>query len=99
MAQIPTLPIDEPVALPKAKPAQFGSVGETVAGLGQETEQMALGNLAFEGHLIYAQRQLKAAQAEIAFDRVRSQAHADLEKARTPEEAQAILEHARGELR
>ncbi len=98
MAQIPSLPIDEPVAEPKASPGQFGSVGETIAGLGQETEQMAQANMAFEGHLIYAQRQLKAAQAEIALDKVKSQVHADLNKARTPEEAQAILDHGRGEL-
>src|SRR5208283_4981890 len=99
MPQIPTLPIDEAVPLPKAKPAIFGAVGGAVAELGQETEQMAQANLAFEGHLIYAQRILKAAQAQIEFDRVKSQVHADLNKAKTPEEAQVILDHGRGELR
>ena len=34
MPQIASLPIDEPVAKPQASPAQFGSVGGTVAAYG-----------------------------------------------------------------
>src|ERR1017187_1889091 len=98
MAQIPGLPIDEPVAQTKAKPGQFGSVGNTVADLGQQTEQMAQSNMEFEGHLFRAQNQLKAKQAEIAFDQVLNQVHADLAKAQTPEEVQAVSDHAQGEL-
>jgi len=97
MAQIAALPVDEPVALPKAHPALFGEAGEAIAGLGYETEQMARANTAFEAHLMYAQRQLKAAQAEIAFDRVKNQVHVDLQKATSAEQAQAIYEHAQGE--
>ena len=98
MAQIPGLPIDEPVAMPKASPGQFGSVGETIAGLGQETEQMAQANMEFEGHLFEAQNYLKAKQAEIAFDSRRNQLYTDLAKATTPEDAQADWDHAKGEL-
>lgn len=98
MAQIPGLPTTEPVALPKASPGQFGSVGETIAGLGQETEQMAQANMQFEGHLFAAQNYLKAKQAEIAFDSRRNQLYTDLAKATTPEDAQATWDHAKGEL-
>ena len=98
MPQIASLPIDEPVAKPQASPAQFGSVGATVADMGQETEQLAAANSEFEGYLFRAQNQLKAKQAEIAFDRVLNQTHADLAKATTPEDAQAIYDHSKGEL-
>src|SRR5271165_6489420 len=98
MPQIASLPIDEPVAKPYASPGQFGSAGESVAGLGYETEQMAISNLEFEGHLIRAQRQLEAKQAEIAFDRRKAQLYNDLSKAVTPEDAQAMYDHSKGEL-
>src|SRR5208283_3011177 len=98
MAQIPGLPIDEPVARPKASPGEFASPGATVAELGQETENLALANQAFEGYLIAAQRQLRAKEAEVSFQRVLSQVHADLDKASTPEEVDAIQAHARGDL-
>ena len=78
MAQISPLPINEPVALPQASPAQFGSVGGTIAALGEETEQLAQANTEFEGHLLHAQRDLKAKQAEVAYDRELNQVHADL---------------------
>jgi hypothetical protein len=94
MPQIPSLPIDEPVAKPQASPAQFGSVGATIADMGQETQQLAAANSEFEGHLIAAQHQLKYKEAEIAYGRVLNQVHADLAKASTPEEAQAIKDHA-----
>ncbi len=94
MPQIPTLPIDQPVELPKAKPALFGIPGGAIAGLGQETEQMAQSNLEFEGHLIYAQRQLKAKEAEIAIDRYMNQVYADLQKATTVDDAQGVMERA-----
>lgn len=90
MPQVASLPIDEPVGLPHASPQQFGSAGETVAGLGQETLDMALGNEQFERHLIEAQRQLKYKQIEINVGRLESQAHEALSKAVTPEEAQAV---------
>ena len=92
------LPVDEPVARPEANPRQFGSVGETIAGLGQETEDLAAGSSAVEGHLIAAQRQVKAKQAEIAFDRRKMQVYTDLSKATSPEEAQQIYDHAKGDL-
>jgi len=98
MPQIPGLPIDEPVALPHASPRQFGSVGEAIYEAGEETQQLAAANLAFEGHLIKAQRYLKAKEAEIAYDRVLNQVHADLAKTTTPEDAQAVYDHAKGEL-
>jgi len=94
MPQIPTLPIDEPVELPRAKPAIFGSAGETIAGLGAETEQMAQANLAFEGHLIYAQRQLKAKQAEIDIDKHMNELYNALSKTTTVDDAQAVAEQA-----
>lgn len=98
MPQIPGLPVVEPVELPKAKPGLFAGPGETVAELGQAAEQMAQANEAFAGHLIEAQHYLKAKQAEIAFDRVLNQVHVDLSKATTPEEAQAVYEHSKGQL-
>lgn len=98
MPQIPGLPIDAPVEKPHASPAEFGSVGNAIAGLGEETEQLAAGNAAFAGHLIEAQRYLKAKQAEIAYDRVLNQVHADLAKETTPEGVQAVYDHAKGEL-
>ena len=98
MAQIPGLPIDEPVAMPKASPGQFGSVGETIAGLGQETEQLAAGAQELEGHLIRANRDLKATQAEIQVEGIKKQTYLDMQKASTPEEADAIHEHAKGEI-
>lgn len=98
MAQIPGLPIDEPVAMQKAKPQLFGSVGEAVAELGQETEQLAQSSMQFEGHLLAAQRQLKAKQAQIAFDRRKLQVYDALRKATTPEEAQQIYDTSKGDL-
>ena len=98
MAQIGGLPVDEPVARPNASPQQFGSVGGTIAGLGQETEDLAAGASAVVGHLIAAERNVKAKQAEIAFDRRREQLYQDLSKATSPEEAQGMYDHAKGEL-
>lgn len=90
MPQIPTLPIDEPVALQRAKPGIFGGAGEAVAELGYQTEQMAQANMAFEGHLIEAQRYLKYKQVEIDVGKLENQAHEALSKTSTPEEAQAV---------
>ena len=98
MPQIPGLPIDEPVSGPQAHPGIFGAVGGAVEGMGQEVEQMAAGNQQFEQHLIEAQRYLKAKQAEIAYDQTLNQVHADLAKTTTPEEAQAVYQHAKGQL-
>ena len=98
MAQIPSLPIDEPVARQKARPAEFASPGETIAALGQETEQLALGNQAFEGHLIYAQRQLKYKQIEIDVERLENEAHDKLNQTVTPEDAQAVHAHFKQEV-
>lgn len=98
MPQIPGLPIDEPVEKPQASPRQFGSVGATIAGLGEETEDLAAGASAVAGHLIAAQRQVHAKQAEIAFDRMKMQVYQDLNKTTTPEEAQAVYDHAKGRL-
>jgi hypothetical protein len=98
MAQTAALPIDEPVAKPQADPRQFGSVGATIADMGQETEQLAAANSEFEGYLFRAQNSLKAKQAEIAFDRVKNQVYNDLNKATTPEDAQAAYERSKGEL-
>jgi hypothetical protein len=90
MPQIPTLPIDEPVAQPKASPGEFASPGATVAQLGQETEQLALGNQAFEAHLYEAQRYLKYKQVEIQVGQLENQAHEALSKTTSPEDAQAV---------
>lgn len=98
MAQIGALPIDEPVEKPHASPQEFGSVGRTIAGLGQETEDLAAGTSEVAGHLIAAQRQVHAKQAEISFDRVKMQVYNDLNKTTSPEEAQAVYEHSKGEL-
>ena len=98
MAQIPGLPTVEPVALPQAKPQLFGASAEAVSGLSQETEQMALGNQAFEGHLIEANRYLKAKQAEIAYDATLNEVHAELARAVTPEDAQAVYDRAKVKL-
>ena len=98
MAQIPGLPIDEPVSGPQAHPGIFGAVGGAVEGMGQEVQQMAAGNQQFEEHLINAQRYLKAKQAEIAYDQTLNQVHADLAKTTTPEDAQAVYQHAKGQL-
>lgn len=98
MPQILGLPVDEPVAGPQAKPGIFGAVGGAIEGMGQEVEQMAAGNQQFEQHLIEAQRYLKAKQAEIAYDGVLNQVHADLAKTTTPEDAQKVYDHAKGQL-
>ena len=90
MAQIPSLPITEPVALPKASPGEFASPGATVAELGQETTNLALGNQAFEAHLYEAQRYLKYKQVEIEVGKLENQAHEELSKATSPEDAQAV---------
>ena len=90
MAQIPTLPIDEPVAKSKASPGEFASPGATVAELGQETAQLALGNQAFEAHLYEAQRYLKYKQVEIEVGKLENQAHEELSRTTSPDDAQAI---------
>lgn len=98
MPQIAPVPIDEPVARPRMSPAQAGSAGEAVAGLGAESAQLAISAENFEGYLLGAQRQLKAKQAEIAFDAAKTKLYDDLGKATTPEQAEAIYEHHRGNL-
>jgi hypothetical protein len=98
MPQAPGLPIDEPVEKPQASPAQFGSVGATIAGMAEETEQLALGSQEVAGHLIAAQRQVRVKQAEIAFDKLKMQVYTDLNKTTSPEEAQAVYDHSKGEL-
>src|ERR1035441_3736442 len=89
MAQV-QLPIYEPVARPKASPGEFASPGATVAELGQETAQLALGNQAFEAHLYEAQRYLKYKQVEIEVGKLENQAHEELSKTTSPDDAQAI---------
>ena len=93
MAQIPGLPTNDPVAKPDAKPSLFGIGGDTVAQLGQETQQLAQANAEFEGQLNAAHRQLKYKQIEVNIGRLESQAHDDLRKTVTPEEAQAVHTH------
>src|SRR5215475_4123447 len=98
MAQIGGLPTVEPVGVPSASPGEFASPGATVAALGHETEQLAQQASQLDGYLLSAQRQLKAKQAQIAFDQAKNVLYDDLRKAVTPEEAEAMYQDAKGRL-
>ena len=98
MAQIPTLPVDEPIFRQFARPQISGIAGETVASIGQETEELAHEASSVDYFLTSANRQLKAKEAQISFDRTLNLVHEDLSKATTPEQVQAIYEHSKGEL-
>lgn len=98
MPQIAPVPIDEPVARPRMSPAQAGSAGETVAGLGAESAQLAISAESFEGYLLGAQRQLKYKQAKIAFDAANEQLYNDISKAVTSEQVDSNYEHHKDNL-
>jgi hypothetical protein len=95
---IPGVPTLQPVELPRVSPQQAGRAGQTIAGLGEDVEEIAGTSFALQAHIKEAQKHVDTLAARNQLDAAFAQLQGELAKTQNSRDVPDVLKQGQDTL-